>query len=77
MCVLLEYFLEKKIPSDRRSHLGWGRFTEIFLSYIMKNGKNDMEWQTGMQGMIWDWISLKEKKKIEYKVWVWVIFGII
>ncbi len=47
----MEYFLKKNLPSDRHSHLGWERFTKLFLSNIVKYGKNDIEWQTSIQGM--------------------------
>ncbi len=54
---LLEYFLKKKLPSDRHSHLGWDSFTELFLSNIMEYGKNDIEWQTSIKVWIWsDWL---------------------
>ncbi len=31
MCAFLEYFLKKKLPSDRHSHLGWESLTEWFF----------------------------------------------
>ncbi len=58
MCALLEYFLKKKLSLDRHSHLGWESFTELFLSNIMKYGKNDIEWQISIQSTslsdLWD-----------------------
>ncbi len=50
LCTLLEYFLKKKLLSDRHFYLGWEIFTELFLSNIMKYGENDIEWQTSIQG---------------------------
>ncbi len=59
LCALLEYFLE-----NHHSHLGWEGFTELFLSNIMKYGKNYVEWKTSIQGMslsdFWDYLSKKE-----------------
>ncbi len=64
LCALLEYFRENKLPSDRRSHWGQERFTELFLSNIMKHDKNDIEWQTSIQGMslsdFWDYLRKRE-----------------
>ncbi len=55
LCTLLEYFIKKKLPSDRCSHLGQETFTELFLSNIMKYGKNyiyytmyEFEWFLGL-----------------------------
>ncbi len=44
-------FIRKNLPSDRRYHLGWESFIELFLSNIMKYGKNNIESQTIKQGM--------------------------
>ncbi len=34
---------QKKTPTDHCYRLGWESFTELFLSNIMKYGKNDIE----------------------------------
>ncbi len=56
LCAQMEYFREKKLLQIyclKRTYLGWDSFTELFLSSIIKYGKNDIEWQTSIQGMSW------------------------
>ncbi len=69
LCALLEYFCKKilsQINSFKRTHLGWDSFTELFLSNIMKYGKNHDKWQTSIQSMSWyefEWLlGLLEEK---------------
>ncbi len=45
------FFCDKKTPPDHYSQLGLEGFSEWLLSNIMKYGKNDIEWQTSIQGM--------------------------
>ncbi len=54
-------FSQEKTTLD---NLGWERFTKLFLSNIMKYGKNDAEWQTSIQGMsLSDFVLLLFKEK--------------
>ncbi len=52
--------------------LGWERFTELFLSniIIMKYSKNDIEWQTSIQGMILsDFGDYLRKSEENFNIW--------
>ncbi len=63
----------KKIPPDCCSHLGWESFTELFLSNIMKYGKNYIEWQTSIHGMSLSdfWDDYLRKREGSFKQWWW------
>ncbi len=49
LCALPKYFLEKKLPPDCRSNLGWESF--ILIQYYEIWYKNYIEWHTSIQGM--------------------------
>ncbi len=61
--------LEKKLPSDRHSHLGWESFTELLSN--MKYGKNNVKWQTSIkqkeENVVLGIISGKEKEALRVR----------
>ncbi len=57
-----------QIDSFKRTHLGLDTFTELFLSNIIKYGKNDIEWQTSIQGYKFEWfLGLFEEREGSFK----------
>ncbi len=75
LCSLLEYFLEEKLPWDRRCHLGWDIFTELFLSNIMKYEKNNIEWQISIQGMnLSDFGDYLRKREGTFKRYIYTCY---